>query len=149
MKRKKIKESLCELERLIAMLGKLQGNACKIDAAKDLYKASSNLDFTLPVDLIREKAKTVFTVLSNTWCSTHASHSAGLLLEQRLVKKPKRGGFGRHQHCFAVDKPLRPVFVAIAIIGFAKMAGLGVSTRGNSGTKWVRTINYSGVISVD
>jgi hypothetical protein len=59
--------------------------------------------FMLPVDIIRENAKKLYNVLSKTWCSTHSSHSAGLLLEQRLVKKPKRGGPGWQRKRLTLD----------------------------------------------
>ncbi|OCL00859.1 uncharacterized protein K441DRAFT_599828 [Cenococcum geophilum 1.58] len=103
MKKKRIKESLEELQRCIEMLDKFQVKADKIAAADELYKSDGRFRVTLPVDTIRENAKKLYNVLSKTWCSTHSSHSAGLLLEQRLIKKPKRGGPGWQRKRLPVD----------------------------------------------
>jgi len=103
MKKKKIKESLDELQRYIEMLDKFQGKAEKIAAADELYKSDDWLMFALPVDIIRENTKRLYDILSKTWCSTHSSHSAGLLLEQRLMKKPRRGGSGSRRKRLTLD----------------------------------------------
>ncbi|KAL8855863.1 MAG: hypothetical protein Q9178_007483 [Gyalolechia marmorata] len=97
MKKKKIKESLGELQRHIEILDKFQVKADKFTAAEVLYKSDGGLTFTLPVGSIRQNAKNLYKVLSKTWCRTHSSHSAGLLLEQRLIKKPNRGRPGWQQ----------------------------------------------------
>jgi hypothetical protein len=103
MKKKKIKESLKELQRCIEMLDKFQVKADKIAEADELYKSEGWFRVTLPTDTIRENAKKLYSVLSKTWCSTHSSHSAGLLLEQRLIKKLKRERLGWQRKRLTVD----------------------------------------------
>lgn len=103
MKKKRIKKSLEELHRYIDTINKFQVQADKIATADERYKSDGCFMFTLPIDIIRENAKKLYNVLSETWCSAHSSHSAGLLLEQRLIKKPKRGGSGRQRKRFALD----------------------------------------------
>ena len=102
MKKKKIKESLGELQRYIEILDKFQVKADKFTAAKVLYKSDGCLMFTLPVGSIRKNAKNLYEVLSKTWCTTHSSHSAGLLLEQRLIKMPNRGRPGWQHECLTL-----------------------------------------------
>ncbi|KAF3195663.1 hypothetical protein TWF225_000059 [Orbilia oligospora] len=92
MKKKKIKESLEELGNSVGMLDKFQEKADKISEADELYNLGHGLVLTPNVDIIRGNAKKLYDVLSKTWCSTHSSHHAGLLLEQRLIRKPKRRG---------------------------------------------------------
>ncbi|KAK6331780.1 hypothetical protein TWF718_002321 [Orbilia javanica] len=95
MKKKKIKESVEELQKCVDTLDKFQAKADKIAAVDERYNIENEFVLTLHVDVIRENAKKLYDVLSKTWCSTHPSHSAGLLLEQRLIRKPRRGGPGR------------------------------------------------------
>ncbi|KAL9580258.1 MAG: hypothetical protein Q9203_006375 [Teloschistes exilis] len=103
MKKKRIKRSLEELQRYIDTIDKFQVKADMIATADELYKSDGCFMFTLAIDVIRENAKKLYNVLLETWCSAHSSHSAGLLLEQRLIKKPKRGGSGRQRKRFALD----------------------------------------------
>ncbi|KAK6501617.1 hypothetical protein TWF481_009452 [Arthrobotrys musiformis] len=92
MKKKKIKESMGELQKCIDMLDKFQDKADKISAADDTYNPTRGPLLSPNVETIRENAKRLYDVLSKTWCSTHSSHHAGLLLEQRLIRKPKKRG---------------------------------------------------------
>ncbi|EXJ78184.1 hypothetical protein A1O3_09345 [Capronia epimyces CBS 606.96] len=67
MKKKKIKQSLLELQRYIEMLDKFQVKADKITTAEELYNSDSRVMFTLPLDIVRENAKKLYKVLSKTW----------------------------------------------------------------------------------
>ncbi|KAF1960347.1 hypothetical protein CC80DRAFT_582911 [Byssothecium circinans] len=119
MKRKRIKESLAELQRCIENLDKFQIKADKISAGDELYKSDSRSKISLPVETIRENAKKLHNVLSKTWCTSHASHSVGLLLEQRLIKRSRRGVPGWQNkrsrevrsdlNCFGLSFPQSPV----------------------------------------
>lgn len=91
MKRKKLKESLTELESAIGMLDKFQNKAEKVAALEESYRPESHIRCLLPAEAVRKNAKKLYHVLSKTWCSTHSSHSAGLLLEKRLIKRSRRG----------------------------------------------------------
>ncbi|KAK6541414.1 hypothetical protein TWF694_007226 [Orbilia ellipsospora] len=96
MKKKNIKQSLQELQSYNDLLDKFHIKAEKITAIDEPYKSDRRSTFTLHADTIRENAKRLYNVISNTWCLTHSSHSAGLLLEQRLAKK-RKGGPGQNR----------------------------------------------------
>ncbi|KAF2233970.1 hypothetical protein EV356DRAFT_533270 [Viridothelium virens] len=98
MKKRKIKESLEELGRYIDMLDKFQVKADKIAVVDELYTPEGTTGSTLPIDTIRNNAKKLYNTLTKTWCSKHSSHAAGLLLEQRLIQKPKKRLSQLHRH---------------------------------------------------
>ena len=87
MKRQKVRRLLDELETCNRRLNTYANKAEKLE---EPYKAEKQSKFALPLRLIEENAARLYDVLSRTWCSAHSSHHAGLLLEQRLVKKQKR-----------------------------------------------------------
>jgi len=91
MKRKKIRESLEELRLCIETLDKFQVKADKIAENDLLYRSDGQAKAILSVEMIRKNAKELYRALSKTWCAAHPSHLAGLMLEHRLMKKPKRG----------------------------------------------------------
>jgi hypothetical protein len=104
MKRKKIKESLEELRSRIETLDKFHVKAEKIATFNEPYWSNSRISFALPIDTIRSNAKRLHDVLAKTWCSNYSSHLAGLLLEQRLVKSPKRRGANWQRKRHTVDR---------------------------------------------
>lgn len=87
MKRQRIRKSLDELKDAIGMLDTLYSKAEKLE---EPYKATKKLKFAFPLQVIQENAARLHSVLSRTWCSAHPSHTAGLLLEQRLVRRQRR-----------------------------------------------------------
>ena len=87
MKKQQIKKSLDELQKAIDVLDKFHAKA---EMLEEPYRADRRSKFVLPLYVIQQNAAKLYNVLLKTWCSTHSSHSAGLLLEQRLVKKLKR-----------------------------------------------------------
>jgi hypothetical protein len=94
MKRQKIKKSLDDLTKSIDQLDTYLEKAEKLEGP---YKANRKSKFALPLRLMQQNAARLYDVLSRTWCSAHSTHSAGLLLEQRLVTKKKRGMAGRQR----------------------------------------------------
>jgi hypothetical protein len=84
MKRQRIRKNLDDLKKAIETLDMLYSKAEKLD---EPYKTGSKSRFAFPIKIISDNAGRLYEVLSNTWCSTHPSHSAGLLLEQRLVRR--------------------------------------------------------------
>lgn len=87
MKRQKVKRLLVELDTCNRRLDTF---ANKAEKPEEQYKAEKKSKFALPLYLIKKNATRLYDVLSRTWCPAHSSHHAGLLLEQRLVKKRKR-----------------------------------------------------------
>lgn len=89
MKRQKVKRLLVELDICNRRLDTYANKAEKLEEPYK-YKAEKKSKFALPLHLIEENATRLYDVLAQTWCPAHSSHHAGLLLEQRLVKKRKR-----------------------------------------------------------
>ncbi|RDW59872.1 hypothetical protein BP6252_12959 [Coleophoma cylindrospora] len=87
MKRQKVKRLLEELEMCNRRLDTYANKAEKLESP---YKAAKQSKFALPLYMVEENTARLYDVLSRTWCSNHSSHHAGLLLEQRLVKKRNR-----------------------------------------------------------
>ena len=100
MKRQRIRKSLDELKSSIEQLDTFYAKAEKLD---EPYKTRTKTKFALPLHVVQQNAARIYNVLSKTWCSSHASHSAGLLLEQRLVRKPERGKAGWRQQQLPSD----------------------------------------------
>ncbi|ERF72611.1 hypothetical protein EPUS_08747 [Endocarpon pusillum Z07020] len=94
MKRQRIKKSLDDLAKSIDQLDTYLEKADKLE---EPYKVNRKSKFALPLHLIQQNAARLYDVLSRTWCSAHSTHSAGLLLEQRLVTKKKRGMASRQR----------------------------------------------------
>jgi hypothetical protein len=86
MSRKKVKMLLQELEICNNRLDTFAEKAEKLD---DPYKANKKSKFALPLRIIQDNAARLYDVLSRSWCSSHPSHCAGLLLEQRLVRRKR------------------------------------------------------------
>lgn len=87
MKKKKVKRLIVELD---ICNRRLDTYANKAEKLEEPYKAEKKSKFALPLRLIEENATRLYDVLARTWCPAHSSHHAGLLLEQRLVKKRKQ-----------------------------------------------------------
>lgn len=99
MKRQRVRKLLEELE---ICNRRLDTYANKAEKLEEPYKAEKKPKFALPLRSIEENAARLYDVLSRTWCSAHSSHHAGLLLEQRLVRKRKRMASqqgGRAEEC--------------------------------------------------
>lgn len=92
MKRQKIKNLFDDLTKSI---GQLDTYLEKAEKLEEPHKADRKSKFASPLRLMQQNAARLYDVLSRTWCSGHSTHSAGLLLEQRLVKKKKRVMAGR------------------------------------------------------
>lgn len=100
MKRQRIKKALDGLKEAIAVLDTLYAKAEKLE---EPYKATNRLNFAFPLQVIQANAARLYSVLSRTWCSAHPSHSAGLLLEQRLIRREKRRAIQGRQKPTAAD----------------------------------------------
>ncbi|KAI9668924.1 MAG: hypothetical protein M1829_005236 [Trizodia sp. TS-e1964] len=108
MKRKKIRSSLDELAKHISQLDSYLDKADKLE---ETQLASHKSRFASPLSLMQKNAAMLYTALSKTWCSDHSTHSAGLLLEHRLVTRNKRRAGRRHcqqpekcdSSCFSVS----------------------------------------------
>lgn len=87
-RRKRIKSRLEDIRSYIALLDSYEEKATKI-AARETATASTSgsFKFTLPFRVLQTNATKLYDVLSQSWCSSHPSHSAGLLLEQRVVAR--------------------------------------------------------------
>ena len=94
MKRKGIKKSLDDLTKSIHQLDIYLEKAEKLE---EPYQAERRSKFALPLHLMQQNAARLYDVLTRTWCSAHSTHSARLLLEQRLVTKKRRGMAGRQR----------------------------------------------------
>lgn len=109
MKRQKIKKSLDGLTKSIDQLDNYLDKAEKLEES---YKANRKSKFAFPLHLMQQNAARLYNVIFRAWCSNHPTHSAGLLLEQRLVKKTKRHMAGQQREqllkkcdssCFAIS----------------------------------------------
>lgn len=100
MKRQKIKKNLDELRSSIEMLDQYYSKAERLE---EPYKLTARPKFASPLSVISKNAARLYNVLSKSWCSAHHSHSAGLLLEQRLVKKRPRGAAASLQKSHDTD----------------------------------------------
>lgn len=105
MKRRKVKGLLENLDQYNARLDGLVQKAERIEG--DRYQTHKKLRFTEPWDTVRKNARMLYRALSQSWCDSHSSHSVGLLLEQRIVRKKRpnrdKGVIPRPQeNCFAL-----------------------------------------------
>lgn len=92
MKKSRLAVALQELSRLNGTLRMIQTGADKLKEVDEIVGSVRNQsNFAIPLHVIRKNAAKVYEVLSRSWCSNHNTHCAGLLLEQRLVRKAKRG----------------------------------------------------------
>lgn len=87
MRKQKVKKLLMELD---VCTKRLDAYFDKSERLQEPYKAEKRSKFKVFLQSIENNAARLYDVLSRTWCSTHPSHQAGLLLEQRLVKRQKR-----------------------------------------------------------
>jgi hypothetical protein len=94
MKRQTVKKSLDDVMKAINQLDTYLEKAEKLE---EPYRASRKSKFVLPLRLLQQNAARLYEVLSRAWCSAHSTHSAGLLLEQRLVTKRRKVMAGRHR----------------------------------------------------
>ena len=92
MKKQKIKRAIDYLEQSIDRMDRFQTKADRITEAEAPYRGKRRTKFTRPLVEIQQNARDLYHALSKTWCSTHSSHWAGLLLEQRLVQRHHRHG---------------------------------------------------------
>ena len=95
------------MKKLIDELGtcteRLDTYTDKAERLAVLYKTKKRVKFALPLNLIEENAARLYDVLARTWCSAHSSHHAGLLLEQRLVRRKKRISSRRKENAEVCD----------------------------------------------
>lgn len=97
MRRSRIRNLLKELRECIATLDKLQDKAGKIAATTENLRGTRRSNTRLHAPQIQNNAHRLYEVLSKAWCSDHPSHSTGLLLESRLIKRPWKGKGGGQQ----------------------------------------------------
>lgn len=82
--RKRIKPQLDEIRNCITLLDSYEAKATKIGGSEPTTR-SARFKFNFPLKILQSNSAKLYDVLSKSWCSTHSSHSAGLLLEQRIV----------------------------------------------------------------
>lgn len=90
MRRRRIVSLLKELQQNIKILEDLQRQTGKINKQKEKSAPDHQCAFVTPIENIRQRARSLYHALTKTWCSSHVSHSAGLLLEprRRPIKRP-------------------------------------------------------------
>ncbi|KAF6839587.1 hypothetical protein CPLU01_01724 [Colletotrichum plurivorum] len=93
MKRRAINEKLEQLEKCNSRLYDFLEKAEKIHAISqdgdDPAGRRSRVQFVAPLRSIQGNASKVHQGLRRRWCSEHDCHQAGLLLEQRIVRRKK------------------------------------------------------------
>lgn len=94
MKRRAINEKLEQLERCNSRLYGFLEKAEKIHAISqdgDDHPGGrkSRVQFVAPLRSIQDNASRVHQGLRRRWCADHDCHQAGLLLEQRIVRRRK------------------------------------------------------------
>lgn len=100
MKRRTVRGLLEKLDKYNYRLQNYTTRAERLE--EEPYKAHIKLQFTAPLRCIQDNATKLHQVLSRSWCKSHSSHRAGLLLEQRLVrKKPHLKGTRRASEAVA------------------------------------------------
>ncbi|KAG8624537.1 hypothetical protein KVT40_007604 [Elsinoe batatas] len=92
MSKRKLSKLSEELKENIDFLDSFQDKADKIIAIEADSPASHQRQskLVLHIETVRSNAEKLHNALSSTFCSAHASHSAGLLLEQKFTRKVKR-----------------------------------------------------------
>ncbi|KAF2465073.1 uncharacterized protein BDR25DRAFT_295894 [Lindgomyces ingoldianus] len=94
MSRKKVRRLLEELKSCNLRLDSFANKAEKL---KEPYRTETRLKFAAPLGVIENNATKLYNILCRTWCASHDSHRAGLLLERRLVENENHGVGGRVQ----------------------------------------------------
>ncbi|KAI0127544.1 hypothetical protein BJ170DRAFT_683381 [Xylariales sp. AK1849] len=91
MRRRAIGNKLGQLEECNARLYGFLEKADKIQnhTQNDESGHRINIQFVAPLQNIQENASKIHRVLHRSWCTAHGSHRAGLLLEQRLLRRRK------------------------------------------------------------
>ncbi|KAK1511975.1 hypothetical protein CTAM01_00905 [Colletotrichum tamarilloi] len=96
MKRRAVNEKLDQLkscnERLAVFLEKAEKIHSSTHDGDESLKA--RIQFVAPLPSIRANASRVHEGLHKRWCADHDCHQAGLLLEQRLIRKKRRNRRG-------------------------------------------------------
>jgi hypothetical protein len=116
--RRSVEEKLRQLDECNQRLAGFLEKAAKLhDHGSDIDTCSPRLRirFAAPLETIRHGVSRVHRVLARSWCQAHRVHEAGLLLEQRLVRR-RRTNCTRRQpsaagsvSCFGVCILLEPV----------------------------------------
>lgn len=88
MKRQNLKERMNVLNISITRLTDFAQRAEKLDNSPP--KQRCKVKFSAPLKAIEMNACRVHKVLLSSWCQSHASHRAGILLEERILRR-KRG----------------------------------------------------------
>lgn len=96
MKRRAVNEKLEQLkgcnERLAVFLEKAEKIHSSTHDGDESLKA--RIQFVAPLTSIRANASRVHEGLHRRWCADHDCHQAGLLLEQRLIRKKRKNRRG-------------------------------------------------------
>ncbi|GKT45905.1 uncharacterized protein ColSpa_06086 [Colletotrichum spaethianum] len=96
MKRRAVGEKLEQLDECNARLYGFLEKAAKLqdNVQSDSSESRVRIRFVAPLQTIQQNASRIHRVLSRSWCRTHGAHEAGLLLEQRLVRRQRRAWRG-------------------------------------------------------
>jgi hypothetical protein len=116
MKRRTVKTLLERLDKCNARLSGFMDKAGKIQ--DEVPGSRIKIKFVAPLECIQGNASKVHRVLFRSWCDTHPMHRAGLLLEQRLVRRKRKMWKGPPQKagecdCFGVSLLRVPVLTWI------------------------------------
>ncbi|RYP46715.1 hypothetical protein DL768_007123 [Monosporascus sp. mg162] len=110
MKRRAVGEKLEQLNECNARLYGFLEKAAKLqdNVQSDSSGPRIRIRFVAPLQTIRQNASRVHRALSRSWCRVHGAHEAGLLLEQRLVRRKRRNWRGPSQavgsvNCFGLS----------------------------------------------
>jgi hypothetical protein len=90
-----VKEKLDQLDECNQRLSGFLEKAAKLDgygsvSYTDPSSPRLQIRFGAPLDTIRHNVSRVHRGLLRSWCRGHSAHEAGLLLEQRLVRRKRR-----------------------------------------------------------
>ncbi|KDN62991.1 hypothetical protein CSUB01_10457 [Colletotrichum sublineola] len=96
MSRKAVNEKLEQLDECNNRLDGFLKKAAKLqdNVQNDSSASRTQIRFVAPLQTIQHNASRIHRVLSRSWCQTHSAHQAGLLLEQRLVRRRRQTGRG-------------------------------------------------------
>lgn len=99
MKKQDLRDRMDRLHKCIETLAGFAERAEKLDdgPTRQLCK----IKFSAPLTSIRENACKVHKVLQSRWCTSHSLHRAGILLEERILRR-KRG----RQSARAASEPI-------------------------------------------
>jgi hypothetical protein len=92
MKRRAVGEKLKQLDECNARLYGFLEKATKLQDSiqSDSSGPRMRVRFVAPLQTIKQNASRVHRALPRSWCQGHGTHKAGLLLEQRLVRRKRR-----------------------------------------------------------